>query len=92
MKKTFWSLVAAVVCTLSFSSCASVNPVAATSVPVGNKKGVATELRIFGIPFTEAGLDKAAKEGNIKKISHVESRTQFLWPAFGKRKTVVYGE
>lgn len=81
----------AVVATL-FASCATVVPVTATSNPVGSKVGKATELRIVGIPFTEAGIDAAAKEAGIKKISHVEERTQLLWPIIGKRTTVVYGE
>lgn len=79
-------------CTLFLSSCATVSPVAATSNPVGTKVGVATEIRVFGIPVSEAGINHAVKNGNIGKITYVDSRTQLLWPLFGKRKTVVFGE
>lgn len=79
-------------CAVFLASCASVRPAGVTSNPVGSKKGEATELRVFGIPVSEAGVDRAAKKGGIKKISHVDQRTQFLWPLFGKSKTVVYGE
>lgn len=92
MKK---NLVKVTLCALGavlFASCATVTPVGISSNPVGSKVGKASELRVLGIPFTEAGIDAAAKEAGIKKISHVEERTQFLWPIVGKRTTVVYGE
>ena len=92
MKKFFinCALMAGFVACLA--SCASVRPVGVTSNPVGSKRGEATEVRFLGIPFTEAGIDRAAANGGITKISHVDQRTQFLWPLFGKSKTVVYGE
>jgi len=92
MKKLILSLAMTITCILFISSCATVNPIAATSNPVGSKSGTATEIRIFFIPISEAGINNAAKNGDIKKVSYVDSRTQFLWPFFGKRKTVVYGE
>lgn len=81
-----------ITCILFMTSCATVRPIAATSNPIGTKSVTSTEIRVFGIPFTEAGINNAVKEGGIKKISYVDSRSQFLWPLFGKRKTVVYGE
>lgn len=79
-------------CVAFFTSCASVRPVGISSNQVGSKKGEASELRVLFIPFSTAGIDRAAKQGGITKISHVDQRNQFLWPFIGKSKTVVYGE
>ncbi len=60
---------------LGFSSCAVTTPVTATSNPVGNKCGVAkamTVLTIFG-GSADCGINKAAKNGGITRISHVDS-------------------
>ena len=57
------------------TSCAVTTPVAATSNPVGNKCGIAqttTVLSIFG-GSADCGIDKAAKNGGITRISHVDS-------------------
>ena len=79
-------------CAAFLTSCAMVRPAGVTSNPVGTKKGEAAEVRFLCIPFSTAGVDRAAKKGGITKISHVDQRRQFLWPLFGKSKTVVYGE
>ena len=92
MKKFFLRIMFAAICVFSFASCATVTPVGATANTLGSKRGEATELRVFCIPVTETGIDQAAKAAGITKISHIEQRTQFLYPAFGKRKIVVYGE
>ena len=92
MKKNIVKVAMFAIAATLFASCATVTPISATANPVGSKVGKATELRVVGIPFTEAGIDAAAKQAGIKKISHVEERTQFLWPIIGKRTTVVYGE
>jgi hypothetical protein len=78
-----------------FSSCTSVAPVAATSNPVGSKCGVATETKILGIYPLEGdhGINKAAKAGGIKKISHVDVETNsILGVLYVKKTTKVYGE
>ncbi len=67
----------AVACGLLFASasCAVTTPVTATSNPVGNKCGVAqttTVLTIFG-GSADCGINKAAKNGGITRISHVDS-------------------
>ncbi|MBD5319438.1 MAG: hypothetical protein HDR89_09995 [Bacteroides sp.] len=57
------------------TSCAVTTPVAATSNPVGNKCGIAqttTVLSIFG-GSADCGINKAAKNGGITRISHVDS-------------------
>lgn len=56
-------------------SCASTTPITATSNPVGNKCGIAkttTVLTIFG-GSADCGINKAAKNGGITRISHVDA-------------------
>ena len=79
------------------SSCATIsNPVTATTNPVGSKCGVAKSTIYLGLWSSkgeENGIDKAAKEAGITKISHVDSYTK-CYP-FGivvKQTTKVYGE
>lgn len=57
------------------ASCATTTPITATSNPVGNKCGVAkttTVLTIFG-GSADCGINKAAKNGGITRISHVDA-------------------
>lgn len=57
------------------ASCATTTPVTATSNPVGNKCGVASTtaiLTVFG-GSADCGINKAAKNGGITRISHVDS-------------------
>lgn len=76
------------------TSCAVTTPVTATSNPVGNKVGVAkatTVLTVFG-GSADCGINKAAKNGGITRISHVDAfQKNFLGivTIYGVR---VYGE
>lgn len=57
------------------TGCATTTPITATSNPVGNKCGVAkatTVLTIFG-GSADCGINKAAKNGGITRISHVDA-------------------
>ena len=94
MKKFFY--LAALVCgMMSVASCTTVAPMAATSNNVGAKCGTATETRILGVfPFAgDHGIDAAAKNGGIKKISHVDVETySILGYLYTKTTTKVYGE
>ena len=97
MKKTFKVL--ATVLTVAFvSSCATFStPVAATGNPVGSKCGVAESTLYLGGLWSskgeENGIDKAAKEAGITKISHVDSYTKnILLGLIIKQTTKVYGE
>lgn len=93
MKKIFSLL--AVGAVFVCSSCTSVAPVVATSNPVGSKCGVATETRILGVYPLEGdhGINKAAKAGGIKRISHVDVETNsILGFLYVKKTTKVYGE
>lgn len=74
MKKLI-QLGAACVVALCAASCATTTPVTATSNPVGNKCGIAkttTVLTIFG-GSADCGINKAAKNGGITRISHVDA-------------------
>lgn len=60
---------------LCATSCASTTPITATSNPVGNKCGIAkttTFLTVFG-GSADCGINKAAKNGGITRISHVDA-------------------
>ena len=98
MKLTFKkSLLVVDVCAL-VSSCATIStPVAATSNPVGTKCGVAKSTIYLGGLWSskgeENGIDKAAKEAGITKISHVDSyQKTYLMGIVIEQITKVYGE
>jgi len=93
MKKIFGFVIAACAM-MAVASCSSVAPLTATSNNVGTKVGTATETRILGIfPFKgDHGIDAAAKNGGIKKISHVDVQTDNILYLFTKVTTKVYGE
>lgn len=91
MKKFFY--LAAILC--GMASCTSVAPLAATSNNVGAKCGTATETRILCLfPFKgDHGIDAAAKNGGIKKISHVDvEEFNIFGYIYTKTTTRVYGE
>lgn len=96
MKKLNKSL-ALLACCAFISSCAIISqPVAATSNTVGSKCGVAKSSVILGIispKGMENGIDKAAKEAGITKISHVDTYTvNYLFGIYQEQITKVYGE
>lgn len=93
MKKLFGLV--ALTATLLLASCTSVMPLAATSNTLGSKVGEASTTMIFGvIPMsTEAdiGIQKAAQNGGISKISTVDQKVKnyVLW---SEVTTVVTGD
>lgn len=57
------------------------------------KKGVSSRQYVLRFAWNKgAGIEDAAKAGNITKISHVDVKTHPLFPLIGKKTTVVYGE
>ena len=99
MKKVFYSVAVALVGVTMLSSCMgaafvdATGPVAATSNPVGKKVGHASSTNVLGIVHTgDGGIDKAAKEAGIKKISHVDQNQFSILGLFTTYKTTVYGE
>ena len=97
MKRTWKALAAVAVCAL-VSSCATIsNPVTATTNPLGSKCGVAKSTLYLGGLWSskgaENGIDKAAKEAGITKISHVDSYTKtYFFGIVAEQITKVYGE
>lgn len=96
MKFTLKALAAVAVCAL-VSSCATISsPVTATSNPVGSKCGVAESTIYLGTWSSkgdENGIEQAAKNAGITKISHVDSYQKlYLWGLIIKQTTKVYGE
>ena len=97
MKRTLKTLAAVAVCAL-VSSCATVShPVTATTNPLGSKCGVAKSTLYLGGLWSskgeENGIDKAAKEAGITKISHVDSYTKnYFLGIVIEQITMVYGE
>ena len=96
MKRVFQFL-AVVVLAAMVSSCATIStPIAATSHPVGSKCGEATSITYLGL-FTKDGevngINKAAKQAGITKISHVDAyTTNYFFGIIQKQTTKVYGE
>ena len=82
--KTKKLLIAGVLLTSSFlfSSCEITRPIAATSNPVGTKKGTSSTIGILMFPpfvgTGDTGVEKAAKNGNITKISTVDYTEQWF--------------
>lgn len=70
-----------------------IGPVAATSNPIGKKVGTSSSTNVLGIVYTgDGGINKAAKDGGIKKISHVDQEQKSILGFFTTYKTIVYGE
>ena len=96
MKFTLKALAAVALCAL-VSSCATISsPVTATTNPVGSKCGVAESTIYLGTWSSkgeENGIEQAAKNAGITKISHVDSYQKlYFWGLVIKQTTKVYGE
>ena len=96
MKLTLKVLAAVAVCAL-VSSCATISkPVTATTNPVGSKCGVAESTIFLGTWSSNGeknGIEQAAKNAGITKISHVDSYQKlYFWGLVIKQTTKVYGE
>lgn len=105
MKKLCFCTVAALA--LMVSSCAVVSTPAGmgvlytgvtagenvTSNSVGMKVGTSSATNVLGlVAVGDAGIEAAAKQAGIKKISHVDSKKVSILGIFATYKTVVYGE
>lgn len=72
-------------------------PVTATGADVGNlsdlKKGKASTNNILFLFETgDASIDRAAKKGGIKKISHIDLTEKTIFLFWRKLTVTVYGE
>lgn len=75
------------------TSCSITRPLAATSNPIGKKVGTAKANIIFGLCFGgNHGIETAAKNGGITKISTVDVKTFNVLGVFISQKTIVTGE
>ena len=98
MKKFASKALVAIVACVMLTSCATISiPVAATNNPVGTKCGEAKSTIYLGGLWSskgeENGIDKAAKEAGITKISHVDSyQKHYFFGIVTQQITKVYGE
>lgn len=104
MRKIMSFAVVLMMGTALFTSCAALSddgslftsytkPVSATSNPVGKKVGTASYSNVLGLVATgDGGIQKAAKDGGIKKISHVDQKRTGFLGLFTSTKTFVYGD
>lgn len=102
--KTNKNLVLAGFAALLLSSCATLGPYGsiytdvtmpgnATDNSVGSKVGTAKATSILGLVGTgDAGINAAAKNAGIKKISHVDVKVHSILGLFSTYTTYVYGE
>lgn len=99
MKKVICASVASLA--LLLTSCGSIGaiytdvtgPGAATANKVGKKVGVSESVGVLGlVAIGNAGINAAAKEAGITKISHVDVKTMSVLGIFSKNTTYVYGE
>jgi hypothetical protein len=83
MKKILKSFGIILIVSLFLTSCELTVPVAATSNPIGNKRGQSTALGILMFPpfvgTGNAGIEKAAQNGGIKNISTVDYTKTFYF-------------
>ena len=103
MKKVFMILCAAVVA-LVMTGCGAIGmvgavyqnvtqPVTVTSNAIGHKVGTAKCMSILGIvALGDAGINEAAKNGGIKKISHVDCKAFSILGVYTTYEYFVYGE
>ena len=97
-------ILCAAVMAIAMTSCSSIGmvgliydgdiqPVAVTSNALGQKVGTATCVSVLGIVAVgDGGINAAAKNGGIKKISHVDRKTLSVLSLFTKYEYFVYGE
>jgi hypothetical protein len=103
MKKTIFSLACAVAIALGMTSCAAmgngtlyndtVEPCHVTANTLGSKVGQASAISVLGVAAAgDAGINKAAKQAGITKVSHVDKKIVSVLGLFTKVTYTVYGE
>ena len=101
MKKTILSIACAVAIALGMSSCAAmgngtlyndtVEPNQVTANALGSKVGQAQIVNIVGVALGDAGIQKAAKEAGITKVSHVDKKVWSILGVYSVTTYTVYG-
>jgi hypothetical protein len=104
MKKTIFSVACAIALAAGMTSCGTVGlvgavymdttePTAVTSNNLGTKVGQAEAISVLGVAAVgDAGIEKAAKQAGIKKVSHIDKKTFSVLGLFTKVTYTVYGE
>jgi hypothetical protein len=79
--------------TLLLASCSIILPVNASGAPLGKKVGEAKATIILGLYFgQDAGIQTAAKNGNITKVATVDVKKFNLLGFYQTVTTIVTGE
>ena len=101
MKKTIFSLACAVALAMGMTSCAAmgngtlyndtVEPCHVTANTLGSKVGQAQIVNIVGVALGDAGVQKAAKEAGITKVSHVDKKVWSILGVYSVTTYTVYG-
>jgi hypothetical protein len=95
MKKELSFAAFIIAATIILSSCEITRPISATSNPIGSKKGTSSTIGILIFPpmvgTGDAGVEKAAKNGNITKVSTVDWTEQWFL-VFRRWSCTVTGE
>ena len=101
MKKTIFSLMCAVAFAIGMTSCAAmgngtlyndtVEPCHVTANTLGSKVGQAEIVNIVGVALGDAGVQKAAKEAGITKVSHVDKKVWSILGVYSVTTYTVYG-
>jgi hypothetical protein len=104
MKKTIMTVACALALTLGMTSCGAVGlvgavytgytePAAVTSNALGTKVGQASAISVLGVAAAgDAGINKAAKQAGITKVSHVDKKIVSVLGLYTKVTYTVYGE
>lgn len=98
MKKKIGIIISCVLCLAALNSCCTVNEITHTSctAELGNKVGEANSKVILGFiggGGSKATLKDACRNGDIKKINHVEiTHKRIFFGVVNKKTTRVYGD
>lgn len=94
MMKKVKPVLAVIAATALLSSCSLTLPVTATSNEVGSKVGTAKATGFLGVLFfdQDASIRKAARDGNITKISTVDIKQGNILNIIVTYETIVTGE
>ena len=103
MKKTIFSIACVIALALGMTSCGAigivggiyqdtVTPEAVTANALGSKVGQAEVWSVLGVvALGDAGIEKAAKEAGITKVSHVDKKMWSILGVYTKVTYTVYG-
>jgi hypothetical protein len=69
----------------------TVEPCHVTANTLGSKVGQAQIVNIVGVALGDAGVQKAAKEAGITKVSHVDKKVWSILGVYSVTTYTVYG-